>query len=87
MLTMTWSKKADLELKCAGYKHNGCVWRIRLTSNDSGMWIVRQLNPNHTCQGSVDNISAKLLDVQVIVDAIFHLVKVTSHARIKQLQA
>ncbi|CAN1266188.1 Serine/threonine-protein phosphatase 7 long form homolog [Linum perenne] len=87
MLTTTRSKKADLELKCAGYKHNGCHWRIRLTTDISGMWTVRQLNPFHTCEGSQDNISPKQLDVQVVADAVFHLVKVTPHVRIKQLQA
>ncbi|CAN1780497.1 hypothetical protein LINPERHAP1_LOCUS15110 [Linum perenne] len=87
MLTTTRSKKADLELKCAGYKHNGCHWRIILTTDESGMWTVRQLNPFHTCEGSQDNISLKQLDVQVVVDAVFHLVKVTPHVRIKQLQA
>ncbi|CAN1838082.1 hypothetical protein LINPERHAP1_LOCUS35332 [Linum perenne] len=86
MLTTARSKKADLELKCAGYKHNGCRWRIRLTTDDSGMWIVRQLNPFHTCQWSMENISAKQLDVQVIADAVSHLMKVTPHVRIKILQ-
>ncbi|CAN1835468.1 hypothetical protein LINPERHAP1_LOCUS34437 [Linum perenne] len=87
MLTTTRSKKADLELNCAGYKHNGCHWRIRLTTDSSGMWTVRQLNPFHTCEGSQDNISPKQLDVQVVADGVFHLVKVTPNVRIKQLQA
>ncbi|CAN1176276.1 hypothetical protein LINPERHAP2_LOCUS32439, partial [Linum perenne] len=86
MLCTTRSSKWLLEQRCHGYQRNGCTWRIRLTTDESDVWTVKQFNPAHTCTGSQNNVSPTQLDVHVIADAVTPFVQARPHVRIKLLQ-
>ncbi|CAN1139336.1 Protein MAIN-LIKE 2 [Linum perenne] len=86
MLCTTRSSKWLLEQRCHGYQSNGCTWRIRLTTDESDVWTVKQFNPAHTCTGSQNNVSPTQLDVHVIADAVTPFVQARPHVRIKLLQ-
>ena len=86
-LTTSRSKTWELEVRCYSYKTNNCPWRLRVTSRaDDGFWTVRQWNPHHTCDGSEHNVESTQLDVNVIVDAVMHLVRSRPHFRIRLIQ-